>query len=148
MFWQFFSWNQSCQQLKSPKPQHFHKFFTQKKSTIFSGNQSWIFGQKWRFRTVCNEFKTVSCKIHILYEMFTLKKKNRKKLERSELLLRRLHIAFWRLEILTSIFLNSFFFCLPFRYLPVMKEFSGTASVRLAELEDLFVDMKARVSNL
>ena len=27
-----------------------------------------------------------------------------------------------------------------------MKEFTGTASVRLAELEDLFVDMKARVS--
>ena len=23
-FWQFFSWNRSCQQLKSPKPQHFH----------------------------------------------------------------------------------------------------------------------------
>ena len=33
-----------------------------------------------------------------------------------------------------------------FRYLMVMKEFTGTASVRLAELEDLFVDMKARVS--
>ena len=29
-FWQFFSWNQSCQQLKSPKPQHFHEFFTKK----------------------------------------------------------------------------------------------------------------------
>ena len=29
-FWQFFSWNQSCQQLKSPKTQHFHEFFTQK----------------------------------------------------------------------------------------------------------------------
>ena len=29
-FWQFFSWNQSCQQLKSPNPQHFHEFFTQK----------------------------------------------------------------------------------------------------------------------
>ena len=29
-FWQFFSWNQSCQLLKSPKPQHFHEFFTQK----------------------------------------------------------------------------------------------------------------------
>ena len=29
MFWQFFSWNQSCQQLKSPKPQHFHEFFIQ-----------------------------------------------------------------------------------------------------------------------
>ena len=28
-FWQFFSWSQSCQQLKSPKPQHFHEFFTQ-----------------------------------------------------------------------------------------------------------------------
>ena len=25
----FFSVNQSCQQLKSPKPQHFHEFFTQ-----------------------------------------------------------------------------------------------------------------------
>lgn len=30
------------------------------------------------------------------------------------------------------------------RYLPVMKEFSVKASVRLAELEDLFIDMKAR----
>ena len=39
-FRQFFSWNQSCQQLKSPKPQHFHEFFPPKKSTIFSGNQS------------------------------------------------------------------------------------------------------------
>ena len=27
-FWQFFSWNQSCQQLKRPNPQHFHEFFT------------------------------------------------------------------------------------------------------------------------
>ena len=26
-FWQFFSWNQSWQQLKSPKPQHFYEFF-------------------------------------------------------------------------------------------------------------------------
>ena len=43
-FWQFFSWNQSCQQLKSRKPQHFHEFFTPKKS----GNQSWIFGQKMK----------------------------------------------------------------------------------------------------
>ena len=25
-FLQFFSWNQSCPQLKSPKPQHFHEF--------------------------------------------------------------------------------------------------------------------------
>ena len=29
-----------------------------------------------------------------------------------------------------------------------MKEFVSGASVRLAELEDLFVDMKARVSNI
>ena len=28
-FWQFFSWNKSCQQLRSQKPQHFHEFFTQ-----------------------------------------------------------------------------------------------------------------------
>ena len=27
-FWQFFSWNQSCQELKIPKPQHFHEFLT------------------------------------------------------------------------------------------------------------------------
>ena len=47
-FWQFFSWNQSCQQLISPKPQHFHEFFTPKKSTIFSENQSWIIGQKMK----------------------------------------------------------------------------------------------------
>ena len=45
-FWQFFSWNQSCQQLKSPKPQHFHRVFYPKKSTIFSGSQSWIFEQR------------------------------------------------------------------------------------------------------
>ena len=32
------------------------------------------------------------------------------------------------------------------RYLPVMKEFMTTAQVRLTELEDLFTDMKARVS--
>ena len=31
------------------------------------------------------------------------------------------------------------------RYLPVMREFLAMASVRLAELEDLFTDMKARV---
>ena len=31
IFWQFFSWNQSCQQLKRPNPQHFHEFFTPKK---------------------------------------------------------------------------------------------------------------------
>ncbi len=32
------------------------------------------------------------------------------------------------------------------RYLPVMREFMSTAQVRLTELEDLFTDMKARVS--
>ena len=44
------------------------------------------------------------------------------------------HELIWKKNFLTT-----------FRYLPVMKEFTGTASVRLAELEDLFVDMKARV---
>ena len=46
-FWQnftIFSGNQSCQQLKSANPQHFHEFFIQKKFTILSRNQSWIFG--------------------------------------------------------------------------------------------------------
>jgi hypothetical protein len=31
------------------------------------------------------------------------------------------------------------------RYLPVMREFMTMGSVRLAELEDLFTDMKSRV---
>ena len=46
-FLQFFSWNQSCQQIKSPKPQHFHEFFTPKKIDNHR-NQSWIFGQKMK----------------------------------------------------------------------------------------------------
>ena len=40
--WQFFSWNQRCQQLKSPKPQHFHEFFTQKMDN-FHGESNLIF---------------------------------------------------------------------------------------------------------
>ena len=52
-FWQFFSWNQSCQQLKSPKPQHFHEFFTPKKIRQFSREIKVEFlDKKWRFRTV------------------------------------------------------------------------------------------------
>ena len=35
-FGQCFSWNQSCQQLKSPKPQHFHDFFSQNFFVNFS----------------------------------------------------------------------------------------------------------------
>ena len=31
------------------------------------------------------------------------------------------------------------------RYLPVMREFMTMGSVRLAEMEDLFTDMKSRV---
>ena len=75
-FWQNFtilSGNQSCQQLKSANPQHFHEFFTQnfftiflvksklstaKKSKaatfsrVFTQNNLTIFLGKWRFRTV------------------------------------------------------------------------------------------------
>ena len=87
-FWQFFSLNQSCQQLKSPKPQHFHEFFNQifltiflvksklstanksktttfsrgfhpKKSTIFSENQSWIFGQKMKISNSAIQFQSI-----------------------------------------------------------------------------------------
>ena len=36
-FWQFSSRNQSCQQLRSPKPQHFHEFFTPTKIDNFFG---------------------------------------------------------------------------------------------------------------
>ena len=52
-FWQIFSWNQSCRQLKSQKPQHFHEFSPKTIRQFFSENQSWFFGQKWRFWTVC-----------------------------------------------------------------------------------------------
>ena len=45
-FWQFFSWNQSCQQLKSSKPQHFHEFFTPNNSTIFLGKSKLNFWTK------------------------------------------------------------------------------------------------------
>ena len=60
------------QQLKSPNPQHFHEFFTPKNSTIFSGNQSWIFGQKMKIsNSVCylinspNPFRAWICVCHI-----------------------------------------------------------------------------------
>ena len=50
-FWQFFSRNQSCQQLKSPKPQHFHEFFTQNKRTTFLGKSKLNF---WIKRKISN----------------------------------------------------------------------------------------------
>ena len=65
-FWQFFSWNQSCQQLKSPKPQHFHEFFTPQKIDNFLGKSKlnfwtknddfeqcvarWVVGRFWRWK--------------------------------------------------------------------------------------------------
>ena len=52
-FWQFFSWNQRCQQLKSPKPQHFHEFFTQKNRQFSREIKVEYLDGKWRFRTVC-----------------------------------------------------------------------------------------------
>ena len=72
-FWQIFSWNQSCQQLKSAKPQHFHEFFHPKKSTIFSGNQSWIFGQKMKIsNSVVDETSNFWGNFQILWINFQL----------------------------------------------------------------------------
>ena len=51
-FRQFFSWNQSCQQLKSPKPQHFHEFFAQKNRQFYREVKVEFLDKKWRFRTV------------------------------------------------------------------------------------------------
>ena len=51
-FWQFFWWNQSCQQLKSPKSQHFHEFFTQKNRQFSPEIKVEFLDKKWRFRTV------------------------------------------------------------------------------------------------
>ena len=47
-FWQFFSWNQSCQQLKGPKPQHFHEFFTQKNRQFSRKIKVECLEKKWR----------------------------------------------------------------------------------------------------
>ena len=52
-FWQFFSCNQSCKQLKRPKPQHFHEFFTQKNRQFSRKIKVGFLDKKWRFRTVC-----------------------------------------------------------------------------------------------
>ena len=53
-FWQFFSWNQSCQQLKKVPNHNIFTSFSPKKSTIFTGNQSWIYGQKMKIsNSVC-----------------------------------------------------------------------------------------------
>ena len=55
-FLTIFSWNQSCQQLKSPKPQH---FFTQIFFRHFSRQIKVEFlDKKWRFQTVCSVLKT------------------------------------------------------------------------------------------
>ena len=54
-FWQFFSWNQSCQQLKSPKPQHFHEFSAQKIRQFSQEIKVEFLDKKWRFRTVCRD---------------------------------------------------------------------------------------------
>ena len=51
-FWQFFSWNQSCQQLKSPKPQHFREFFTPKNWQFSRKIKVEFSDKRWRFRTV------------------------------------------------------------------------------------------------
>ena len=50
--WQFFSWNQSCQQLKSSKPHHFHEFFTQKVDNFLGKSKVEFLDKKWRFRIV------------------------------------------------------------------------------------------------
>ena len=69
-FWQnftIFSGNQSCQQLKSPKPQHFHEFFTKKKNRQLSREIIVEFlDKKWRFRTVWKwGTKSKRCQIKI-----------------------------------------------------------------------------------
>ena len=59
-FWQFFSWNQSCQQLKSPKSQHFHEFFTPKNRQLSREIKVEFLDKKWRFRTVWTQISKKS----------------------------------------------------------------------------------------
>ena len=53
-FWQYFSWNQSCQQLKSPKPQHFHEFFTPKNRQFSLEIKVEFLDKNLTFRIVCS----------------------------------------------------------------------------------------------
>ena len=57
-FHEFFSWNQSCKQLKSPKPQHFHEFFSQRNRQFSREMNVEFLDKKWRFRTVCKKENT------------------------------------------------------------------------------------------
>ena len=52
-FWQLFSWNQSCQQLKSLKLQHFHEFLTTKNRQFSREIKVEFLDYKWIFGTVC-----------------------------------------------------------------------------------------------
>ena len=64
-FWHFFSWNQSCQQLKKSKTTAFSRIFHPKKTTIFSGNQSWILAN---FRTKNEDFE--QCVLFEVWQIF------------------------------------------------------------------------------
>ena len=59
-FSQFFSWNQSCQQLKSPIPQQFREFFTPKKIDNFLGKSKLNFWTKNEDFEQCGEKKWLS----------------------------------------------------------------------------------------
>ena len=56
-FTQFFSWNQSCQQLRSPNPQHFHEFYTPKKIDNFLGKSKLNF---WTKMKICESLIKIS----------------------------------------------------------------------------------------
>ena len=84
-FFQFFSWNQSCQQLKSPKLQHFHEFFTPK-IYYFYGKSKLIFLTKnedleqcaqWNKNLILKNLKLFNfcCKNLISYFFFAHKSK-------------------------------------------------------------------------
>ena len=68
-FWQFFSWNQSCQQLKSPKPQHFHEFLTQKIDN-FLGKSKLNFWTKNEDFEQCGFFKSKILHFFWLFHIF------------------------------------------------------------------------------
>ena len=106
-FWQFFSWNQSCQQLKSPKPQHFHEFFTPKKSTIFSGNQSWIFGQKMKISNSVKKSGKSSWNFVYIFKLHIHTVRNLHFLSKNSTLISRENCRFFWLENLVNMLSKS-----------------------------------------
>ena len=88
-FWPFFSWNQSCQQLKCSKPQHFHEFYT-KIIDNFLGKSKlnfWTKNEGFEQCALCRLQSQISLSIKLL-QIPTAK--------RASILVLKIHTTIWK----------------------------------------------------